>query len=71
MGVYGGKDFEGIWAEDTYESKRFFSFYENQSIKELLSEFFTIEYFAIVPKEVVGGKYDFQSLILRKRHEEL
>lgn len=66
LGIYGGEDFEGIWPEDPYNPKRFFSFYENQSIKELLSEFFTIEYFAIVPKEIVGGKYDFQSIILRK-----
>lgn len=66
MGVYGGENFEGIWSEDTYNPKRFFSFYENQPLKELLSEFFTIEYFAIVPKETVGGKYDFQSIILRK-----
>lgn len=66
LGVYGGEDFEGIWSEDTYNPKRFFSFYENQSIRELLSEFFTIEYFTIVPKEIVGGKYDFQSIILRK-----
>lgn len=66
LGVYGGEDFEGIWSEDTYNPKRFFSFYENQSIQELLSEFFTIEYFAVVPKEIVGGKYDFQSIILRK-----
>lgn len=67
IGIYGGKDFEGVWAEDTYEPKRFFSFYENQAIKELLSEFFAIEYFAIVPKEVVGGEYDFQSIIVRKK----
>lgn len=67
IGVYGGKDFEGVWAEDTYEPKRFFSFYENQAIKDLLSEFFTIEYFAIVTKEVVGGEYDFQSIIVRKK----
>jgi cyclopropane fatty-acyl-phospholipid synthase-like methyltransferase len=66
LGVYGGKDFEGIWPEDTYHPKRFFSFYENQTLKELLAEFFTIEHFAIVPKEIVGGKYDFQSIILRK-----
>ncbi|MFX3674734.1 MAG: class I SAM-dependent methyltransferase [Paenisporosarcina sp.] len=66
MGVYGGENFEGIWKEDTYEPKRFFSFYENDSIKELLSEIFTIEYFNVVPKDIVGGKYDFQSIILRK-----
>ena len=66
MGVYGGEDFEGIWEEDSYDPKRFFSFYKNDSIKEVLSEFFEIEYFNIVPKEIVGGRYHFQSIILRK-----
>lgn len=66
MGVYGGKNFEGIWEEDSYDPKRFFSFFEDNLIKELLSELFKIEYFNIVPAEVVGGHYHFQSIILRK-----
>ncbi|MFP7296857.1 class I SAM-dependent methyltransferase [Neobacillus niacini] len=65
MGVYGGEDYQGIWEEDSYTPKRFFSFFEDDSIKTLLSEFFTIEYFNVVPKERVGGKYHFQSIILR------
>ncbi|MFC5464166.1 class I SAM-dependent methyltransferase [Lederbergia graminis] len=66
LGVYGGENHEGIWEEDPYNPKRFFSFYDDESIKELLSEFFYIEYFNVVSKEVVGGKYHFQSIILRK-----
>lgn len=65
MGVYGGEDYQGIWEEDSYTPKRFFSFFEDASIKTLLSEFFIIEYFNVVPKERVGGKYHFQSIILR------
>ncbi|WP_047982808.1 class I SAM-dependent methyltransferase [Ornithinibacillus californiensis] len=66
MGVYGGENHEGIWEEDHYTPKRFFSFFEDETIKELVSEFFTIEYFEVIPKEVVGGKFQFQSIILRK-----
>lgn len=66
MGVYGGENHEGIWEEDSYTPKRFFSFFEDDSIKILLSEFFKIEYFHVVPKEKVGGPFHFQSIILRK-----
>lgn len=65
MGVYGGEDSEGIWEDDFYTPKRFFSFFEDESIKKLVSEFFEIEYFNVVPKEVVGGKFHFQSIIVR------
>ncbi|MDX8047075.1 class I SAM-dependent methyltransferase [Gracilibacillus sp. S3-1-1] len=66
MGVYGGENYEGIWEGDSYTPKRFFSFYEDESIKQLLSELFSIDYFNVVPNEIVGGKYHFQSIILRK-----
>lgn len=65
LGVYGGEDFEGVWEEDHYVPKRFFSFYEDDAIKKLLSEYFSIEYFKVIPKEVVGGNFHFQSIILR------
>ncbi|WP_404450690.1 class I SAM-dependent methyltransferase [Virgibacillus necropolis] len=65
MGVYGGKNSEGVWEDDFYEPKRFFSFYEDDLIKELLAEFFTIERFDVVSDEVVGGSFAFQSIILR------
>ncbi|MBM6618009.1 class I SAM-dependent methyltransferase [Bacillus suaedaesalsae] len=66
MGVYGGENSEGIWEDDFYTPKRFFSFFEDEGIKQLVSEYFTIEYFTVVPKDVVGGKFHFQSMILRK-----
>jgi hypothetical protein len=66
MGVYGGENHEGIWENDLYTPKKFFSFFEDDSIKTLLSEFFTLEYFHVVPKEMVGGPFRFQSIILRK-----
>ncbi|MFD2042971.1 class I SAM-dependent methyltransferase [Ornithinibacillus salinisoli] len=67
IGIYGGKYFEGVWEEDSYEPKRFFSFYDHDSIKEVLTEFFDIEYFQVIPASVVGGSLDFQSIMLRNR----
>ncbi|SHG18091.1 class I SAM-dependent methyltransferase [Ornithinibacillus halophilus] len=65
MGVYGGQDSEGIWEEDTYEPKRFFSFYKDEQIQTILKEFFEIEYFQVLPVEAFGGNLSFQSIILR------
>jgi SAM-dependent methyltransferase len=67
LGVYGGSDFEGIWENDFYEPKRFFSFYEDEKLKSILSSLFEMEYFNVVPTEIVGGEYHFQSFILRKK----
>ncbi|KAA0546931.1 class I SAM-dependent methyltransferase [Bacillus sp. BGMRC 2118] len=66
MGVYGGENSEGIWEEDFYTPKRFFSFFEDETIQELVSKYFQIESFTIVPNEVVGGNFHFQSIIVRK-----
>lgn len=63
MGVYGGVDQEGIWEEDTYQPPRFFSFYEDESIKKILSKYFEIVSFEVIE---TGGNYDFQSIIMRK-----
>ncbi len=65
IGVYGGSNFEGIWEDDFYEPKRYFSFYTNEEMNTILSEHFSIESFKVVPKEVVGGEYHFQSFILK------
>ncbi|MFC4559272.1 class I SAM-dependent methyltransferase [Virgibacillus kekensis] len=67
FGVYGGRNQEGIWEDDAYSPKRFFSFFEDDSLKALLAKFFIIEYFNVVPKEVVGGEFHFQSVILRNK----
>lgn len=70
LGVYGGENSEGVWEDDHYSPKRFFSFYDDETLKELLSESFHIEYFKVVPKEIVGGNvqfHSFQSVILRNK----
>lgn len=65
MGVYGGKDSEGVWQEDSYIPKRFFSFYTDEDLVEVVSPLFEILDFHIVSE--AGGSMDFQSLLLRKK----
>jgi len=67
LGLYGGIDFAGPWENDTYIPKRFFSFYSDENIKNILSETFEILYFKLI--EFEAGQLSFQSAILRKRLE--
>ena len=66
LGVYGGHDFEGIWADDRYEPKRFFSFFTDQAMLTLVMKYFELIYFRQVPVEG-RGEYHFQSLMLRRK----
>jgi len=63
IGTYGGYNFEGIWEEDTYEPKRFFSFYTVEEIMNILEKYFEIIYFKKIYAE--KKKMDFYSIILR------
>lgn len=64
LGLYGGVDFEGIWENDAYTPKRFFSFHTDEQLKQILADWFKIIYFQNIP--AVGGTMDFQSVILKK-----
>ncbi len=68
LGVYGGKDHEGVWADDPYEPKRFFSFHTDEHLGEMVTRSFDICSFrrTAVATEQAEGLH-FQSLILRKR----
>lgn len=65
IGLYGGYESEGIWADDTYRPQRFFSFYEDEHIQRVVSEMFDIESFTVIPME--GMQTDYQSIIARKK----
>ncbi len=64
MGVHGGEDFEGTLPTDNYLPKRFFSFYSDEHIQQVVAEVFEIVYFkpVTVPGEI---KRHFQSMILK------
>lgn len=64
MGVYGGEDSEGIWDGDIYTPQRFFSFYTDENIKKVVSNYFQIVSFERID---TGGKYYFQSIIMRHK----
>jgi SAM-dependent methyltransferase len=63
LGIYGGYDFEGVWEEDSYTPKRFFSFHSDESLKQIVTQSFRLLSF----KQITSGDGDlhFQSLILR------
>jgi SAM-dependent methyltransferase len=68
LGLYGGFDFEGIWEEDSYTPKRFFSFHTDEGLKEILTDFFDIFYFKNIP--LGEDRKPFQSIILRNQQIE-
>ena len=63
MGLYGGHDSEGIWEEDSYEPKRYFASYSDESLRALVGEHFKEVYFKAIP---INSSLHFQSLILEK-----
>lgn len=64
LGLYGGKDSEGVWESDWCEPKRFFAFHSDNSIQNLVAKYFDLVNFKVIPLE--PGKPHFQSLILKK-----
>jgi len=68
LGMYGGAEFEGVWDGDSYTPKRFFSFHTNESLKQIVANWFEIIYF----QELIFGEEEmnFQSIILRKSQDE-
>ena len=66
IGMYGGRDYEGVWENDSYDPKRFFSFFTDEHLTQEVAKVFNIisfESFLIEPEDTLY----FQSLILRKR----
>ena len=67
LGVYGSdEDFEGIWEQDAYNPKRFFSFHTDENIQKATAEIFELLYFKRIP--TTGDRLHFQSLILEKHN---
>ena len=64
LGQYAGADEQGVWPEDHYEPKRFFSRLKDDTLKPLLADSFELEQFSRVLLED-GGDYHFHSAILR------
>lgn len=64
-GQYGGAESEGVWDGDTYEPKRFFSFFTAERIQAVAADHFdAVETNLVAVGRHVGGEY--QGLVLRK-----
>jgi SAM-dependent methyltransferase len=68
LGQYGGVDQEGVWAQDHYEPKRFYSRYLDEQIEALVTPRFELVEFRRVPVDD-GTTGHFQSLTLRRPAE--
>ncbi len=66
LGVYGGYDHEGIFENDFYTPRRFFSFFTDERIREEAAKVFDVLSFHIVDHSP-GSSLHFQALVLRKR----
>lgn len=67
LGLYGGFDQEGIWKDDHHNPKRFFVFYNDYKIQEIVTRFFKLEDFKrIIIPDLSREELVFQRLILRK-----
>ena len=69
LGVYGGNDFEGFRENDWADPPRFFSFFTDDDLCEVVGEVFDIlEFRRVIYQEDAG--HHFQSLFLRKKLED-
>ncbi len=64
LGQYGGIDHDGVFADDSYEPHRYFSFLEDDALLALVGEHFAVESFRAVDINSGDGSH-FQSLVLR------
>ena len=66
IGIYGGRDHEGVWEKDSYHPKRFFSFFTDEHLKQEVTRVFDIISFESIHPEPEDD-LDFQWLMLRKK----
>ena len=65
LGQYGGYDHEGVWQDDFYEPKRFFSFYSDTHLLKVVKSAFQVHSFRQFIPDKNNSHITFQSLILR------
>lgn len=64
-GQYGGRDSEGVWPEDRYEPKRFFSLMTLERIGAIAAERF--EVLDVVAREPDYTELEYHGFVLRRR----
>jgi SAM-dependent methyltransferase len=63
-GQYGGHEFEGIYANDPYEPKRFFSRMPDEQIQRAATRHFELVDFHTIPIDI--DSWTYQALVLRR-----
>ena len=63
LGLYGGREFEGVWDDDYFDPKRFFCHHADEDLASQVGEFFNLESFRRIPHGWNG--LHFQSLICK------
>ncbi|MEE8414201.1 MAG: class I SAM-dependent methyltransferase [Dehalococcoidales bacterium] len=66
LGLYGGLDFEGIRENDNYTPKRFYSYYSDDPIRQIVTRVFDLLSFNH-PAGDANNPFHFHSLTLRKK----
>lgn len=66
IGMYGGMDHEGVWDNNSYSPKRFFSFFPDEQLHQEVMKVFDIISFESIRMEPEDTLH-FQALVLRKR----
>ncbi len=64
LGVYGGKEEEGIHESDWHQPPRFFAHHTEEFMEQAITPFFDIVSFKIIP--LAGQRWHFQSMVLRR-----
>jgi SAM-dependent methyltransferase len=65
LGLYGGREFEGLAPDDWHEPKRFFSYHTDEQILQAVARFLELVDFKRVTVDP-NDEFHFQSLILRR-----
>ncbi len=65
LGLYGGRDSAGVYEDDVYEPKRFFSFFSDAALKMAIAPYFDIVSFEAVDLNNEDDLH-FQSVVLQK-----
>jgi SAM-dependent methyltransferase len=69
LGAYGGEEREGVWSEDHYLPRRFFSFLSDEQITDVTTRFFELVAFRRILLDDEPDLH-FQSLVLRRTSDD-
>lgn len=67
LGVFGGNEFEGVWDDDDYEPKRFYTFMRDDALQALASQHFEIVDFHTHRTSASAPADHFQALTCKQK----